>query len=99
MARFARASISLAGLVAITAAAQAADLSVTPIYQTRLSIEQATTWRGFYLGGAGSAVAGKSQDRVPQPVADNTATSAPPSGVAAGAYGWSNVLVYGVAGE
>jgi hypothetical protein len=99
MARFARASIGLAGLVAITVAARAADLSVTPIYQTRPSVEQVTPWRGFYLGGAGSAVAGKSQDRAPRSVADNTATSAPSSGVAAGAYGWSNVLVYGVAGE
>ncbi|MEA2978522.1 MAG: hypothetical protein QOF09_345 [Alphaproteobacteria bacterium] len=99
MARFARASISLAGLVAITAAAQAADLSVTPIYQTRPSIEQATTWRGFYLGGAGSAVAGKSQDRAPRSAADNTATSALPSGLTAGAHGRSGVLVYGVAGE
>ena len=95
MARFVRVAIGSAVLVAISVAAPAADLSVTPIYKTRPSVEQSTTWRGFYLGNAGSSATGKSQDTAPRPGTDNTL----PRSIAAGAYERSGVLVYGIAGE
>ena len=95
MARFVSVAIDSAVLVAISVAAQAADLSVTPIYKTRPSVEQSTTWRGFYLGNAGSSATGKSQDMAPRPSTDHTLSKS----IAAGANERSGVLVYGVAGE
>ena len=95
MARFVRVAIGSAVLVAISVAAPAADLSVTPIYKTRPSAEQSTAWRGFYLGDAGRSATGKSQDTAPQRGTDNTLSKS----IAAGAYERSDVLVYGVAGQ
>ena len=95
MARFVRVSIGTAVLVAMSVAAQAADLSVTPIYKTRTSIEQATPWRGFYLGPAGSSATGKIQDTAPRSATDGTFFRS----ITAGTHERSGVLVYGVAGE
>jgi hypothetical protein len=95
MAKFVRVSIGTAVLVAMSFAAQAADLSVTPIYKTRTSTEQATPWRGFYLGPAGSSATGKIQDTASRPVTDGTFFKS----ITAGAHERSGMLVYGVAGE
>jgi hypothetical protein len=95
MARFVRASIGTAVLVAMSVAAHAADLSVTPIYKTRTSVEQTIPWRGFYLGATGSSATGKSQDTAPRSATDGAFFKS----MTAGANERSGVLVYGVAGE
>jgi hypothetical protein len=101
MAGFVRFGVGLAVLLALSAAAHATDLSVTPIYQTRPLTEQVTPWRGSYLGAAPGFAVGNSepklQDRVLGPANAWTAGAWP--SVSAGAHERTDILVQGFAGR
>jgi hypothetical protein len=99
MVRFARVTIGLALLMTTSVVSTAADLSVTPIYKTRSSIEQAAHSRGIYLGPVVSAATGKSQDPAPPSAADRTWVSELTPSIPADIQPRSNVLVYGADGH
>jgi hypothetical protein len=98
MAGLVRFVVGLAVLSAISAAAQATDLSVTPIYRTRPLTEQVTTWRGFHLGAAPAYAAdNKIQDRAPGQSNAWTADMWPGAGV--GPHERADILIQGFAGR
>ena len=97
MVRLLRVVIGPAVVLATSLAAQAADLSMTPIYKARPSVASAPTWTGFQLGPTGAAATGaKRHDTALGSTASDELAKGMLFGITAGSNRQSGKLGYGI---